>query len=561
MKAMKNTNTVDLQSKNNSSNIEQGSKGLAIIPPAYQIGLADQNPIIQPKLTIGQPNDRYEKEADAVADQVVRMISSNQSADVQAKCQQCNEEDQIQRKESLGSSISSVTNLSGGQSMVDPGFAQQLNQQKGGGHPLPSNIQSEMEGAFGVNFDGVRIHQDSQADQLNQQIGAKAFTNGQDIFFRGGEYEPNNIDGKRLLGHELVHVVQQKASGKNETSSAGSKNNSLVQREIDVIRIDSRPISILNDDFFVPSTKQVFNAALRGFIDDYVSSDRVMALANDKILQVVWDSFQRFAGSSIVLEIELIWGLNRVESLRFILPGNEVFTIRGNVSSEGQLEQTEINVPNLTNSVGEINREAMSASTNPIDRLVFEGASRWLGGALTGARIATIFSQALQAFETAVMISSLFLTSFNLIWAVFTVFKKVHGKRAAGLALVDFCGMLTSWILNNPNANTHQSAIEFVNRANIVSDQQEIYLDALRTARINSNETWSSIRQNQNELQRLRRFFQNNPILLQEVMLELIKREIDDRWTLFHLAIFFKFWKQTNSFLGYDATLDQNKTL
>jgi hypothetical protein len=66
-----------------------------------------------------------------------------------------------------------------------------------------------MEPAFGADFSGVRVHSDSKAHGLNQSLQARAFTTGQDIFFRGGEYNPGSSAGKELVAHELTHVVQQ----------------------------------------------------------------------------------------------------------------------------------------------------------------------------------------------------------------------------------------------------------------------------------------------------------------------------------------------------------------
>jgi hypothetical protein len=67
-----------------------------------------------------------------------------------------------------------------------------------------------MEKAFGgVDFSQVKVHNDAVSDQLNQSIQARAFTTGQDVFFRGGEYDPGSRGGQELIAHELTHVVQQ----------------------------------------------------------------------------------------------------------------------------------------------------------------------------------------------------------------------------------------------------------------------------------------------------------------------------------------------------------------
>ena len=70
-----------------------------------------------------------------------------------------------------------------------------------------------MEGAFGADFGGVRVHADSSADGLSRSMQAKAFTVGSDIFFARGQYQPSSTSGQRLLAHELTHTVQQGAAG------------------------------------------------------------------------------------------------------------------------------------------------------------------------------------------------------------------------------------------------------------------------------------------------------------------------------------------------------------
>jgi len=84
-----------------------------------------------------------------------------------------------------------------------------IQQKRGGGNSLDSGVRGQMEGALGADFSGVRVHADTQADSLNRSLGARAFTTGQDIFFRQGAYEPGSSTGRELIAHELTHVVQQ----------------------------------------------------------------------------------------------------------------------------------------------------------------------------------------------------------------------------------------------------------------------------------------------------------------------------------------------------------------
>ncbi|MEN0003502.1 MAG: DUF4157 domain-containing protein [Bacteroidota bacterium] len=142
-------------------------------------------PYIQPKLAIGQKGDRYEQEADQMAERVINKME---------------EEEVMMKAESSQHSPSS-------------GFEQQLQQSRGGGQALPSATLREMNQAFGADFSSVRVHSDHNAVQMNEDIGAKAFTNRNNIYFNEGKYQPASSDGKRLLAHELTHTIQQGAVG------------------------------------------------------------------------------------------------------------------------------------------------------------------------------------------------------------------------------------------------------------------------------------------------------------------------------------------------------------
>lgn len=176
---------------------------------------------IQPKLKIGQPGDKYEQEADATADRVMRMASpetiqmqpSEEEENlqmkpvtehlVQMKCKKCEEEEMLQTKPFSG----------GGYANSD--LSQQIQMSKGSGAYLPGDTNRFMSGAFGTDFSNVNIHTGTDAVKMNQQLGARAFTHGNDIYFNSGQYNPYDGNGKSLLAHELTHVIQQ--SGNSET--------------------------------------------------------------------------------------------------------------------------------------------------------------------------------------------------------------------------------------------------------------------------------------------------------------------------------------------------------
>lgn len=108
-----------------------------------------------------------------------------------------------------------VQRQSDGRSSYEDGMAAtpeleaSIQQARGSGQPLADNIRKPMEQAFGADFSGVKVHTDAHSERLNRSIQAKAFTTGQDIFFRQGAYSPESRGGQELIAHELTHVVQQ----------------------------------------------------------------------------------------------------------------------------------------------------------------------------------------------------------------------------------------------------------------------------------------------------------------------------------------------------------------
>jgi hypothetical protein len=91
----------------------------------------------------------------------------------------------------------------------------------GSGKLMPEPVQQKMEGAFGADFSGVRIHEGPQAKAIN----AVAYTQGENIHFQPGKYQPDSQSGQELLGHELTHVVQQKAGRVTVPQGKGASIN------------------------------------------------------------------------------------------------------------------------------------------------------------------------------------------------------------------------------------------------------------------------------------------------------------------------------------------------
>ena len=183
--------------------------------------------LIQAKLKIGQPGDKYERQADAVADRVMRMSDTDtmqmqpleeeeeealqtkirmqpleeqeeETAQPKLRMQPLEEEEMMQAKAKTGGGYAS------------PEVTNRINSTKGNGRPLSSQTNQFMNKAFGANFSDVKIHTGNHATQMNQVLGARAFTHDNNIYFNDGEYKPKSTNGKRLLAHELTHTIQQK---------------------------------------------------------------------------------------------------------------------------------------------------------------------------------------------------------------------------------------------------------------------------------------------------------------------------------------------------------------
>ena len=115
--------------------------------------------------------------------------------------------------------VQRTSESSQGSGPLDPEIADEIGKARGGGRPLDDATKADMEGNIGADFSGVRVHTDANADALSRSVQAEAFTTGSDVFFRSGKFAPESTDGRRLLAHELTHVVQQSAG----TSSGSSR--------------------------------------------------------------------------------------------------------------------------------------------------------------------------------------------------------------------------------------------------------------------------------------------------------------------------------------------------
>lgn len=205
-------------------------------------------PWIQGKLTIGEPGDKYEQEADRVAAKVVQQLHAPTSSE---SVHDVDSNEVVWRQ----SNIQRFGLMEGG--AASPEVETSIQQARSGGQPLDASIRQPMEQAFGADFSGVRVHTDAQADGLNRSLLSRAFTTKQDLFFKRGEYQPNCRGGQELLAHELTHVVQQNGSAVQRAPQSGlqhshsiPKLNNVIQRTVVVLEHSTAEDPITED----PST-------------------------------------------------------------------------------------------------------------------------------------------------------------------------------------------------------------------------------------------------------------------------------------------------------------------
>jgi Domain of unknown function (DUF4157) len=157
---------------------------------------------LQAKLTVGAVNDPLEQEADAAADRLMRMadprIAHSAPPTLSRKCAQEETQDALQRKAGDGAMGGEAAPPIVNSVLASPGRA------------LDPATHDFMASRFGTNFSDVRIHTGAEAAQSAAAVGARAYTVGRDVVFGAGQYEPAGNDGRRLLAHELAHVVQQR---------------------------------------------------------------------------------------------------------------------------------------------------------------------------------------------------------------------------------------------------------------------------------------------------------------------------------------------------------------
>jgi len=184
---------------------------------------------LQTKLRINEPGDQYEQEADRIAEQVMAMPTHLAVSGAPPR---------IQRFQGQSTGQMDATPASVDHALASPG------------RPLEKALRQDMEERFGHDFSRVRIHTGSLAEQSAHDVDAHAYTVGQSIVFDTGRYSPGTSEGRRLLAHELTHVVQQSGARSLPTTSGAAPHEKVVtpspaggrviQREVSPYRVSKK---------------------------------------------------------------------------------------------------------------------------------------------------------------------------------------------------------------------------------------------------------------------------------------------------------------------------------
>ncbi|HST62320.1 MAG TPA: DUF4157 domain-containing protein [Longimicrobium sp.] len=171
-------------------------------------------PVLQARLAVNAPGDRWEQEAERIASRVasVPQAQPGHACACGGTCPRCRQK-ATEHAHRHGMGQVQAARVPGGdtEAVAAPPIVDEVRSSPG--QPLAPSARAFMEPRLGHDFGRVRVHADGRAADAARAVGARAFTVGHDIVFGAGEYTPGSPEGRRLLAHELVHVVQQSAPG------------------------------------------------------------------------------------------------------------------------------------------------------------------------------------------------------------------------------------------------------------------------------------------------------------------------------------------------------------
>ncbi|SRX54970.1 DUF4157 domain-containing protein [Aequorivita sp. CIP111184] len=231
-------NTPKIQKKETDKDADKQVLSKTITPVTKLNSEIDSNKIIDKKEEKLHRKEMPELENEKKNIQKKSNVEDNEKLNIQKKKTDeiSKEKDEKIQAKSFGFLDTSINLIQGLQST------------KGLGIPLPLATKNKMEHGFQANFNGVRIHTNLKAVSLNNMLGAKAFTVGNEIYFNNNLFQPNTLEGQQLLAHELTHTIQQGASAPAtivekpliENVDAGNINSSAESSSTEILKIPNK---------------------------------------------------------------------------------------------------------------------------------------------------------------------------------------------------------------------------------------------------------------------------------------------------------------------------------
>jgi len=276
-------------------------------PSLLQMQRLYGNRYVQRMLAQRQPEEDDEIQTKAIQRQAEEEDESLQAKAIQ---RQPEEDDEIQAR------FIQRVGMEGG--LIHPQVQADIQRARSGGQPLDGTVQKQMSASLGHDFSGVRVHADADADRLNQQLSARAFTTGNDIFFQQGAYSPASGQGRELIAHELSHVIQQstgRVSGGGGGMTVRPAGDAFEQEAdalshkaaTDSVSADSHPVSAIQA---MPASREIQRDAClipRNRWSPYAHLPSVGAVGPDENFDpnqrfaILKENFQRLGNGKAIL--------------------------------------------------------------------------------------------------------------------------------------------------------------------------------------------------------------------------------------------------------------------
>jgi hypothetical protein len=243
---------------------------------------------LQTKMKVSHPGDAHEQQADQVAERVSRAEKSVgsaakdslQRATLQPGQDLGDPQQTLSRKPAVEdkkpeSTLSRLPNqkpdnarlqAKGDTPQIDQSTEERINSLRGKGEPLSEAVKNDLQQQLQADFSSVRIHASGEAAALAAGVNARAFTVGSDIFFASGEYAPDSAEGRKLLAHELTHVMQQgdglsRAETKSPPIANASSGSGKVFEDKKLGKVDDDAKTISIPSISLPKFKEKYTPA------------------------------------------------------------------------------------------------------------------------------------------------------------------------------------------------------------------------------------------------------------------------------------------------------------